>query len=106
MKKKGNENDPAAVNEYLERFEHPLKAEIEAVRAIILKANSKIMERIKWNAPSFFYIKDMAAFHVRPKDCVHLVFVFHDGKMIADRKGLLEGDYKDRRMAGFSVWRK
>ena len=34
------------------RLEHPLKAEIHAVRAIILKANRKIAERVKWNTPS------------------------------------------------------
>jgi hypothetical protein len=41
------------VNEYMRALEHRLKAEMEAVRAIILNANDQITEGIKWNAPSF-----------------------------------------------------
>jgi hypothetical protein len=43
----------------------------------------------------------MAAFHPRAKDCVHVVFVFPPGAMVKEGHGLLEGDYKDRRMAKF-----
>jgi hypothetical protein len=89
------------VNAYMERLEHPLKAEIEAVRAIILGANRKVAERVKWNAPSFYYQKDIAAFNPRAQDCVHVVFVFPEGTMPSDRFGFLDGDYKDRRMARF-----
>ena len=90
------------VQEYLARFNHPMKAEIETLRSIILNASDKIAERVKWNAPSFYYKNyDMAAFHVRPEDYVHIVFVFHNGTMIHESDGLLEGDYKDRRMAKF-----
>lgn len=94
-------NGTEKVNELMAQLQHPLKAEIEAVRAIILKANNKIAERVKWNAPSFYFNKDMAAFHTRATQHVHLVFVFHDGAMIRESDGLLEGDYKDRRMAYF-----
>lgn len=92
---------PEEVAEYLKQLEHPLKAEIEAVREIILGANRKLAERVKWNAPSFYYQQDLAAFHLRPRDCVHVVFVFPQGTMPEDRFGFLEGDYKDRRMARF-----
>ncbi len=95
-----------AVNEYMRALDHPLKAEIEAVRAIIMGANPKVAERVKWNAPSFYYRDDIAAFHVRPTDYVHVVFVFHRGKMIDDGLGVLEGDYKDRRMAKFRDMRE
>lgn len=90
-----------AVNDYMRRLEHPLKAEIEAVRSIIMNVNPKVAERVKWNAPSFYYRDDIAAFHIRATEYVHLVFVFHRGKMIHDGLGLLEGEYKDRRMAKF-----
>ena len=90
-----------AVNAYMKQLEHPLKAEIEAVRAIILGANRKVAERVKWNAPSFYYQQDIAAFHLRPRDYVHVVFVFPQGTMPDDRFGFLEGGYKDRRMALF-----
>jgi hypothetical protein len=90
-----------AVNDYMRQLDHPMKAEIEAVRSIILKANPKVAERVKWNVPSFYYRDDLAAFHLRSTGFIQLVFVFHRGKMIEDRMGLLEGDYKDRRLAKF-----
>lgn len=90
-----------AVNEYMSKLDHPLKGEIEAVRSIIMNANGKVAERVKWNAPSFYYKDDIAAFHPRATEYVHLVFIFHRGKMIEDGLGVLEGEYKDRRMAKF-----
>lgn len=60
--KKGNManlSDADKVNEYMKKLEHPLIKEIEAVRAIIRGANKKISERIKWNAPSYYY-KDVS----------------------------------------------
>ena len=40
------------LGQFLEGLDHPLKAEIERVRTIILGSNSEITEHIKWNAPS------------------------------------------------------
>ncbi len=94
-------NQTEAVDAYMESLEHPQKAEIEALRQIILKANNKIMERVKWNAPSFFYKEDMAAFNPRAKGFVQIIFVFYNGDMIHESNGLLEGGWKDRRMARF-----
>lgn len=97
-------NDPAAVDALLRALKHPLKAEIEAVRAIIAQADPRLRERVKWNAPSFFHApdgRDVAAFNLHQEKFVQLVFVFHGGKMIADRHDLLEGAYKDRRLASF-----
>ena len=74
-------NKTDEVNEYMKSLQHPLKAEIEAVRNIIKNANSKIGERIKWNAPSFFYIDDMAAFNPRAQNYVQIIFIFPKGFM-------------------------
>lgn len=94
----------AEVDAYMRKLKHPLKAEMAAVRDIIRKSSSQLAERIKWNAPSFYYKhdpkKDMLAFNPRA-DSVMLVFVFYDGAMIDDPTGLLEGEYKDRRLAKF-----
>lgn len=92
------ENNTEAVNDYMTLLDHPLKAEIEAVRAII-KSNSKISERVKWNAPSFFYKDDLATLHVKAKQHVHLIF--HHPAIVKIKSALLEGDYKDRRMMYF-----
>lgn len=100
MKSKKKENNTAAVNEFMNTLEHPLKAEIEALRIIIAQANSKIAERVKWNAPSYFYTLDMAAFNLRSQKFVQLIFIFPKG-LISDSSGLLEGVWKDRREARF-----
>ena len=42
------------VDEFMSKLEHPLKAELEAVRSIIVNANPKIEEDVKWGGPAFF----------------------------------------------------
>ena len=93
-----NENNTSEVNAFLKQLAHPLHAEIEAVRAII-KSNSKIAERVKWNAPSFFYTDDLATIHVKARQHVHLIF--HHPAIVSIQSEFLEGDYKDRRMMYF-----
>jgi len=83
-------------------LDHPLKAEVEVLRDIIKSAGPDLGERWKWNAPSYHLGKhDMAAFNLHQKAFVQLVLVFPAGLMIDDRRGLLDGDYKDRRLARF-----
>lgn len=94
--KAAKKTDAELVEEYMQKLVHPLKAEIEAVRIIIKKANKKISERIKWNAPSYYSSADMVTFNPRATDCVHLVF--HHEAIVKIESNLLEGDYKDRRM--------
>jgi len=93
-------NKSAAVNEYLSNFDHPLKAEIEAVREIILSASNKITESIKWSAPSYAYKDNLCTFNPRAKKFVNLTF--HKGALINDTTGLLEGDQKEARVARFA----
>jgi hypothetical protein len=90
----------ATVDAFMEALQHPLKAEIAAVRNIILRANNKMAERVKWSSPSFYYKDDFAAIHVGQQKFVHLILVFPRG-LIEDESGLLEGNFKDRRMAYF-----
>src|SRR5688572_23560764 len=93
------EKDAAAVKEFMEKLEHPLKAEIEAVRSIILKSNKKLSERIKWNAPSYYYKEDLVTFNPRATQHVHLVF--HHPNIVQIKSAILEGNYKVRRMVYF-----
>jgi hypothetical protein len=88
------------VDHYMEKLVHPFKEEVERLRGIIMSANPKLEERVKWNSPSFYYIKDLAAFNLRAKGYVQLIFVFYDGNMIED-PSLLKGSWKDRREARF-----
>ncbi len=88
--------DTTKVNEFMKQLDHPLKAEIEAVRTILLNANPKIAERIKWAAPSYYYKEDIVTFNPRAKQHVHIVF--HYAPVVNIESDLLKGDYKDRRM--------
>jgi len=87
------------VDIFLKYLSHPLHAEIEAVRQIIKKANKKIAERVKWNAPSFFYVDDLATIHVKAQQ--HVLLIFHHPAIVKIKSRFLEGDYKDRRMMYF-----
>ena len=99
--KTANKNDKEAVVEYMEKLKHPLKDEIEALRSIVRNANAKISERIKWNAPSYYYKEDLVTFNLRATHHVHLVF--HNKAVVRIHSNLLEGDYVDRRMAYFKT---
>ncbi len=94
-----------AVNQFMAELTHPLKAEIEAVRAIILSADAGITEHIKWNAPSFCYAgDDRVTFKLHPPQRIQLIF--HRGAKVKDStnfafedtSGLLHWVAKDRAM--------
>ena len=89
------------VNEFLENLSHPLKAEIEAVRSIIKGVNKNINEEIKWKAPSFNYKGEyLVTFNLWEEERIHLVF--HNPQISKVKSKLLEGQYKERRMAYFA----
>lgn len=89
------------VDAYMRDVDHPFKAEMEAVRQIILAAGPQLAERIKWNAPSFYFNDDFAAFNPRSAEFVHLIVLFPGGAGMDDHGDLLEGKHKDRREAKF-----
>ena len=91
--------DESSVQLYMDQLEHPLKAEIETLRTIIKNTDSRISERIKWNAPSYYYKKDMVTFN--PKDMKRVCLVFHHAAIVKIQSDLLQGDYKDRRIVYF-----
>ena len=99
------------VNHFLAQLEHPLKPEIEELRAIILQANNKLTELIKWNAPSFcFNGDDRITMRIHPPRQIQVIF--HRGskvqelpkeKLITDGSGLLAWKTNDRAVASFST---
>ena len=93
-------NRTEEVNEFMKELDHPFKVEVEAIRKIIKKINKGITEQVKWKAPSFSYKGYLVTFNLWEKKRVHLVF--HNGAILTDKGGLLEGDYPDRRMMYFS----
>ncbi len=93
-------NKNSAVDEYLEKKGHPLTAEIQRVREIIMNTHHDMEETIKWSSPTFMYKGNMASFFMNAKK--HVSLMFHKGAMIPDDTGLLEGDAKEGRTAKFA----
>ncbi|WP_233613803.1 MULTISPECIES: DUF1801 domain-containing protein [Corallococcus] len=91
------------VEQFMAELEHPLKAEIEAVRAAILASDASITERIKWKAPSFVHSgDDRVTFRLAPKGIFQVIL--HRGAKVKDAtdfafeddSGLVEWLAKDR----------
>lgn len=92
-------NKNPEVDQYLDKKAHPLTTEIERVREIVLAADDRIEETIKWSSPTFMYKGNIASFFMNAKKLVSLMF--HKGATIDDPHGLLEGDGKESRVARF-----
>jgi len=90
------------VDVFMAKLDHPLKAEVQAVREIIRGVSGGVTEQIKWSAPSFSYsdVGYIATFNLRDTKRVHLIF--HNDAIASVSSPLFEGDYKDRRMAYFA----
>ncbi|RYG48227.1 DUF1801 domain-containing protein [bacterium] len=91
------------VETFLASLQHPMKAEIERVRGIVLAADGRLTERVKWKAPSFCSEgDDRITFNLRPQDRVQLIF--HRGAKVKDASdfafedpsGLFKWAAKDR----------
>lgn len=90
------------VEAFMDRLDHPFKAEVQALREIIKGVSPDITEQIKWNAPTFSHDGDyIATFNLHSVKNVHLVF--HHPQVASIESEILEGDYPDgRRMAYFA----
>lgn len=105
VKGKTGANDVA---DFMQKLDHPLKAELETVRFIILGVNTEISEGIKWNCPSFCFKEYFATINIRNE--VVLVILHLGAKVknsnfagltISDPAGLLEWLGKDRAAVKF-----
>lgn len=90
------------VDEFMKALKHPFKSELQAVREIILAANKKLAERVKWNAPSFYYGADLGAFNLHQTEFLQLILVFPNGLIDDGGTGLLLGTWRDRREVRFT----
>ena len=85
------------VDEWISKLDLSFKTSINSVRKIIKDAGPKLKERIKWNAPSYYYNEDVVTFGpTKAKD--KLILVFHHPTIVKIKSSLLQGDYKDRRL--------
>ena len=98
--KAAKDSKASSVDAFMKELDHPLKAEVEAIRGIIKGVNKDITEEIKWKAPSFSYKGEyLVTFNLRDMKRIHLVF--HNPMIPTIKSHLLEGDYVDRRMTYF-----
>src|SRR5690606_9032775 len=99
-------------DEALAALDHPLRESIEALRAIIRAADRRLVEGVKWNAPSYSVDgHDRITFNLHAKDRVRLIFhrgarasaPSKRGRVISDAPGLLEWASDDRAIATFTT---
>ena len=85
----------AAVEAWMAAYDNPMKPVVEAMRQVILAADTRVGECIKWQAPTFTYKGNIASFF--PKSKKHASLMFHTGATIPGDWAHLEGDGKEAR---------
>jgi hypothetical protein len=83
-------NVNAAVDDWFNNLKHPLKDAMLLARQIILQADDRISESIKWSSPTFEFKGNLASFQPKAKQFVSLMF--HRGSEIPGNHPGLEGD--------------
>ncbi len=91
--------DDEQVEAWVSKQPEAAKSDINALRKIIKAASPKLSERIKWNAPSYYYKEDILTFG--PYKTHKLLLVFHHPAVVNIKSPLLEGIYKNRRLVYF-----
>lgn len=98
-----------AVEDFLAALDHPLAKEIAQVRKVILQADPRLREGVKWNAPSFFHHDWFATFHLR--SAKEVVVILHLGaktkaplkaRFVEDTAGLITWITNDRGKVAFT----
>lgn len=100
MKSSNDKSPVRTVDEFMSSLDYPLKAEVEALRTIIKNVDSRLTERIKWNAPSYFIQDDLLTFNLHVAKQIRLVL--HHPAIVKVQSSLLKGNYPDRRLMYFS----
>jgi hypothetical protein len=77
------------VDAWFEAYENPMKPVVQRVREVVLEADPRIGECIKWKAPTFTYRGNLASFY--PKSKQHASLMFHQGAKIPGDHPRLEG---------------
>lgn len=88
------------VDKWFAKYDNPMKEVVLAVRKIILDADKRIEETIKWQAPTFMYKGNLASFFPRSKK--HASLMFHTGASIPGNFPHLQGGGETGRMMNFA----
>ncbi len=92
-------NENPEVSAWPEALEHPLKEVIVAARLVLLEADDRISETIKWKSHAFMSGGNLAS--IDPKVKRHVSVLFHRGPEIPGDHAPLEGDGKVARYIRF-----
>lgn len=100
--------DPA-VSALIAALKHPLKAELEALRRLILGVSPAVREGVKWNSPSFRTTDWFATINTHGQNQLRLILHTgakskagtKDGVAVLDPKGLLKWLGPDRAMVTY-----
>lgn len=97
------------VTEFLNGLNHPLRTEIEHLRTLILNAEDRLTENVKWNGPNYCIgDADRITMKIQPPKQIQLIF--HRGvkkleqpkeRLLATNSKLLVWKENDRAIASF-----
>lgn len=97
------------VTEFLDGLNHPLRTEIEHLRTLILNAEDRLTENVKWNGPNYSIDDaDRITMKIQPPKQIQLIF--HRGvkkleqpkeRLLATNSKLLVWKENDRALASF-----
>lgn len=79
----------AEVDAWFKELDHPLKKAMLRARQIILGADRRITEAIKWKSPTFVFEGNLASIEPRSKKQVSVLF--HQGAALPGKLRGLEG---------------
>jgi hypothetical protein len=77
------------VDAWFARYDNPMKDVVQRMREIILAADPRMRECIKWQAPTFTFEGNLASFF--PKAKQHASLMFHQGAKIPGKHPRLVG---------------
>jgi len=77
------------VDSWLDRYENPMKPAVKRTRDILVGADPRITETIKWSTPTFVYRGNLASFQPRARQFVSILF--HLGASIPGEHPILQG---------------
>ena len=85
------------VDAWFDRYENPMRETMAAVREVLLAADDRIGEVVKWSTPTFVYKGNLASFQPRAKQFVSILF--HEGASIPGTHPILDGGGEHARYA-------
>jgi hypothetical protein len=88
------------VDAWMANYDNPQNASVQRIREIIMAADERITEAIKWQAPTFMYKGNLASFFPNAK--AHASLMFHTGAEIPGEFAHLEGDGDKARTMKFA----